>query len=172
MPHKMHTAAPGQRSMIVLAAVGMVVFAGSSPWARASGRALHHFSKWGSQNASAPLTPSPTIERIDVRGNISIRDKVIRRALLFAVGDRFDARRLVAANRQLMGLGYFSNVTITTTRGSARNRIVIRLQVAERPMGQFFIYVGVGRSLVAAPLPPSRSPPRASTRRRPAAPPP
>lgn len=136
-----------------------------APSAGASGRALDYRFGRSPRRSRALTRPPRTIERIDVHGNFSVREKVIRRMVLFSAGDHFDARRLVASKRRLMGSGLFSSVTFATARGTARSRVVIRLQVTERSMGQFFIFVGVGRILYAIPLSPLRTPARTPTGR-------
>ena len=87
-----------------------------------------------------------TIERINIVGNTKTRDKVIRRELVIAEGDRYSARRLALSKRRVLQLGYFKEVKLTTKKGSRPDRIVVNIKVAERPTGTF--QVGAGFSSV------------------------
>ncbi len=48
------------------------------------------------------------IEKIEIRGNVKTRDKVIRRELAVSPGDTFDMLRVNLSKRRLDGLGYFT----------------------------------------------------------------
>jgi Surface antigen variable number repeat len=141
--------------------------------ARASGRALGYrhgkgLSSFNCIRAASPLRS--TIERIEITGNRTVRDRVVRRELRFCVGDRFDTIRLAASTRRLMALGFFHSVGFTTVCGSTRRRIVIRLHLIERPPGSFFIYIGAGGTLTAVHWSPSPPPPRRGKRLKKASP--
>ena len=85
-------------------------------------------------------------ERINIRGNSKTRDRVIRRELRVAEGDRFSQTMLNRSRARVMQLGFFENVDVSTRRGSADNRIVVNIEVKERPTGTF--QVGAGFSSV------------------------
>ena len=87
-----------------------------------------------------------TIERINIVGNSKTRDKVIRRELVIAEGDRYDERRLSVSKRRVTQLGFFKDVKLTTKKGSRPDRAVINISVSERPTGTF--QVGAGFSSV------------------------
>ncbi len=82
------------------------------------------------------------IERIEIVGNTKTRDKVIRRELVIAEGDRYDARKLALSKRRVIQLGFFKDVKMTTRRGSADDRMVVTIRVTERPTGTFQIGAG------------------------------
>ncbi len=86
------------------------------------------------------------IERINIKGNSKTRDKVIRRELVIAEGDRYNERRIQLSRRRVTQLGYFKDVNLTTEKGSRPDRAVINITVAERPTGTF--QVGAGFSSV------------------------
>jgi outer membrane protein insertion porin family len=48
------------------------------------------------------------IEKIEIRGNVKTRDRVIRRELAVSPGDTFDMLRVNLSKRRLEGLGYFT----------------------------------------------------------------
>jgi outer membrane protein insertion porin family len=87
-----------------------------------------------------------TVERINIVGNTKTRDKVIRRELVIAEGDRYSARKLALSKRRVLQLGYFKEVKLTTRKGSQPDRIIVTIKVAERPTGTF--QVGAGFSSV------------------------
>lgn len=91
-------------------------------------------------------TPAPTvapdpdfgaliqIERIDITGNRSTADRVIRRALPIAAGDvlRTADPRLSRARWKLLALGYFLDVNLALSKGSARGQVIVTVSVVER----------------------------------------
>ncbi|MEM8662633.1 MAG: outer membrane protein assembly factor BamA [Pseudomonadota bacterium] len=84
------------------------------------------------------------IERIEIIGNETTRDYVIRREFDIAEGDAFNRILLDRAERRLRNLGFFENVQITTTRGSAPDRVVVVVRVEEKATGS--VQFGVGYS--------------------------
>jgi len=74
------------------------------------------------------------IETIEIRGNESTSARVIERALPVAAGDRMRAsdRRLRDARYKLLALGFFVDATLTMRRGTARDHVVIVVDVIER----------------------------------------
>ena len=86
--------------------------------------------------------PIVTFERINIRGNSKTRDKVIRRELRVAEGDRFSQTKLERSRARVQALGFFENVNLSTARGTADDRIVVNIEVKERPTGTFQIGAG------------------------------
>jgi outer membrane protein insertion porin family len=83
------------------------------------------------------------IGRIAISGNVSTRDKVVRRALTFVEGDRFDSAALRRSRQHVMNLGFFDTVDIVP-RPRADDTIDIEITVKERLTGM--ISLGVGYS--------------------------
>ena len=82
-------------------------------------------------------TPRVYVERIDITGNTTTRDKVIRREFRINEGDAFSAQRLKRSQDRLQSLGFFQqNLEIKQTEGSAPDRVVLGLNVEEKPTGQ------------------------------------
>jgi outer membrane protein insertion porin family len=79
------------------------------------------------------------VERIEIRGNTNTRDYVIRREFDLSEGDAFNQQEVAEAKRRLERLGYFSSVNITTAPGSAPDRVVIVVDVADQSTGNFGI---------------------------------
>jgi len=84
------------------------------------------------------------IERIDISGNTRTKDKVIRREFRFAEGDPYNADAIRRTRDRLKALGYFGNVTVTPSPGSAPDRAIITTNVQEKATGE--ITLGGGYS--------------------------
>ncbi|MCB1446689.1 MAG: outer membrane protein assembly factor BamA [Rhizobiaceae bacterium] len=82
------------------------------------------------------------VERIEIRGNTSTRDYVIRREFDMAEGDAYNQERVAEAKRRLERLGYFSKVNISTQPGSTADRVVVIVEVADQSTGSFGIGAG------------------------------
>ncbi|MGH7312955.1 MAG: outer membrane protein assembly factor BamA, partial [Candidatus Rokuibacteriota bacterium] len=83
--------------------------------------------------------PEVYVERINISGNVRSQDKILRREIPMAEGDLFTLQKLQRARRRLINLGYFETVEVSTAAGSDRNRIVVNINVTERPTGIFSI---------------------------------
>ncbi|MEP3303503.1 MAG: outer membrane protein assembly factor BamA, partial [Roseibium sp.] len=88
--------------------------------------------------------PRAYVERINIIGNDRTREYVIRREFDLAEGDAFNRALVDKAERRLNNLGFFERVSITTAQGSAADRVVINVQVDEKPTGE--VSFGVGYS--------------------------
>ncbi|KQR53120.1 outer membrane protein assembly factor BamA [Brevundimonas sp. Leaf168] len=86
------------------------------------------------------------IDRINVVGNTRTIDPVIRRELLLTEGDAFNRALMERSRNNLRSLGFFKDVTVEETRGSAPDRSVINVNVQEQPTGE--LSVGAGFSSV------------------------
>ena len=83
-----------------------------------------------------------TIERINLVGNLTTRDKVIRRELRIYEGELFSGTGLRTSKQRVMALGYFETVEITYKRGSGENTVVATVTVKEKPTGTFNVGIG------------------------------
>jgi len=90
--------------------------------------------------------PAVRIERIEVKGNTKTRDKVVRREMELEEGQLFSETRLENSKRRITALGYFDRVDVSTEQGSSSDRIVVDIEVAEKPTGTF--QVGAGFSSI------------------------
>lgn len=86
------------------------------------------------------------VERMNVVGNTRTIDPVIRRELLLTEGDAFNRTLVEASRNNLRRLGFFKEVTIEETPGSAPDRSVVNVTVEEQPTGE--LSVGAGFSSV------------------------
>ena len=86
------------------------------------------------------------VDRINIVGNTRTIDPVIRRQLMLTEGDAFNRALMERSRNNLRGLGFFSDVTIAETRGSAPDRSTLNVTVQEQPTGE--LSVGAGFSSV------------------------
>jgi len=82
------------------------------------------------------------IDRINIGGNTKTRDKVVRRELKLAEGDLYGATPLKKSKQSLMNLGFFEEANISTTKGSADNKLNMNVEVKEKSTGSFSIGAG------------------------------
>jgi outer membrane protein insertion porin family len=76
-------------------------------------------------------------ERINISGNTTTRDKVIRRELKVVEGEYFNGEALRRSELNLNRLGFFEDVELRTRKGSKEDRTVLDIRVKERPTGNF-----------------------------------
>lgn len=78
--------------------------------------------------------PVILIEAINITGNTATQTELIRRALPINPGDILHAsdRRLRDSRFKVLALGYFRDVTLTMSKGSARGQVVLEIHVIER----------------------------------------
>jgi outer membrane protein insertion porin family len=88
-------------------------------------------------------TPRVYVERIDITGNTTTRDKVIRREFRLNEGDAFSALKVKRSQDRIQSLGFFQEkMEIKQTEGSAPDRVVLGLNVEEKPTGQLSLSGG------------------------------
>jgi outer membrane protein insertion porin family len=90
--------------------------------------------------------PPVHVERIEIKGNTKTRDKVIRRECVIEEGQLFSETGLETSKRRIQALGYFDRVDVSNAQGSAPDKIVINIEVTEKPTGTF--QVGAGFSSI------------------------
>jgi outer membrane protein insertion porin family len=90
--------------------------------------------------------PLVYIERINISGNDKTADKVIRREMALREGDLYSESAKEQSEFNAMRLGYFNQVTISTSKGTAEDKIVLNVEVTERLTGTF--QVGAGFSTI------------------------
>ncbi len=75
------------------------------------------------------------IERIDVEGNTTTLDRVIRRQFDPVEGDPFNPREIRNSAERIRALGYFADVDVQTRQGSAADQIIVDVVVEEQATG-------------------------------------
>ncbi len=86
--------------------------------------------------------PRTYVERVEIHGNTRTRGYVIRREFDFAEGDAYNKTLIDRAERRLKNLNYFKSVKISRRPGSAPDRVVLDVEVAEQPTGDLFVSGG------------------------------
>ncbi len=88
------------------------------------------------------------IEKIEIRGNIKTRDRVIRRELAVSPGEVFNMVRVEISRERIRGLTFFDRVetNVDPTEGEVENRKNLVLAVEEGQSGN--LYMGAGLSSV------------------------
>ena len=75
------------------------------------------------------------VERIDIEGNTTTRDDVVRRQFRSVEGDPFNPREIRQAAERIRALGFFSNATVNAEQGSQNDQVVVKVGVEEKPTG-------------------------------------
>ena len=86
------------------------------------------------------------VERIEVEGNSTTLDEVIRLQFDFVEGDPFNRRKVIKAVDKIRGLGFFSNVETNTRMGTTPDQIIIKVNLIEKPTGSLGIGAGFNSS--------------------------
>jgi outer membrane protein insertion porin family len=79
------------------------------------------------------------VERINISGNTRSQEKILRREIPMHEGDLFTTQKLERAKQKLRNLNYFEKVETKTTPGSSKDKIVVNIEVTEKPTGLFSI---------------------------------
>lgn len=87
--------------------------------------------------------PRVYVERINIKGNVRTLDKIIRREVRLAEGDAFNRVLVDRSRARVRSLGYFQEVEIEESPGSAPDRTVLDVSVQEQSTGSFSVGVGV-----------------------------
>lgn len=75
------------------------------------------------------------VERIDIEGNTTTLDQVIRRQFRTSEGDPFNPREIRQAAERIRALGFFSDAQVNADQGSAPDQVVVKVGVEEQPTG-------------------------------------
>jgi len=86
--------------------------------------------------------PRVYIERIDISGNTRTLDRVIRRELDIVEGDAFNQVLIDRSRNNVRRLGFFEEVEVNETPGSAPDRARVHVNVTEQPTGELAFGAG------------------------------
>ena len=86
--------------------------------------------------------PRVYVDRIDIVGNTATLDYVIRRQLLLQEGDAYNRALVDRSKQNVRSLGFFKDVDITNTPGSAPDRTNVQVKVTEQSTGQLSFSAG------------------------------
>ena len=79
--------------------------------------------------------PRVFVERIDIEGNTTTLDRVIRRQFKNVEGDPFNPREVREAAERIRALGFFANAEVNAREGSSPDQVVVDVDVEEAPTG-------------------------------------
>lgn len=86
--------------------------------------------------------PRVYVERIDIVGNTTTLDYVIRREMEVAEGDAFNRILLDRSRNRVRALRFFEDVEVVEKPGSTPDRAVVEVQVKEQPTGELSFSAG------------------------------
>ncbi len=86
------------------------------------------------------------VERIDIEGNTTTLDEVIRRQFRTVEGDPFNPREIRQAAERIRALGFFADVDVQGRQGSAGDQVIVDVNVEEQPTGSLGFGVSYGVS--------------------------
>ncbi|WP_299030639.1 outer membrane protein assembly factor BamA [uncultured Sulfitobacter sp.] len=75
------------------------------------------------------------VERIDIEGNTTTLDRVVRRQFDSVEGDPFNPREIRQSAERIRALGYFETAEVNAREGSSPEQVVIDVDVEEKPTG-------------------------------------
>jgi outer membrane protein insertion porin family len=75
------------------------------------------------------------VERIDIEGNATTLDQVIRRQFRTVEGDPFNPREIRQSAERIRALGFFSDAQVNAEQGSGPDQVVVNVDVVEQPTG-------------------------------------
>ena len=75
------------------------------------------------------------VERIDIEGNTTTLDEVIRRQFGTVEGDPFNPREIRNSAERIRALGYFADAQVETREGSTPQQVIVDVNVEEQPTG-------------------------------------
>lgn len=86
------------------------------------------------------------VERIDIEGNTTTLDAVVRRQFRTSEGDPFNPREVRQAAERIRALGFFEQANVDAAPGSAEDQVVLNVDVTEAPTGSVSFGLTFGTS--------------------------
>ncbi|WP_428542020.1 outer membrane protein assembly factor BamA [Profundibacter sp.] len=88
--------------------------------------------------------PRVFVERIDIEGNATTLDRVIRRQFKVVEGDPFNPRQIREAAERIRNLGFFSKADVNAREGTGPDQVIVDVNVAEQPTGSLDLGASYG----------------------------
>ncbi|WP_435659450.1 outer membrane protein assembly factor BamA [Leisingera caerulea] len=79
--------------------------------------------------------PRVFVERIDIEGNTTTLDRVIRQQFRSVEGDPFNPRSIRNSAERIRALGFFATADVETREGSSSDQVIVDVDVEEQPTG-------------------------------------
>ncbi|MGY6410755.1 MAG: outer membrane protein assembly factor BamA [Alkalilacustris sp.] len=86
------------------------------------------------------------VERIDIQGNVTTLDRVVRREFRSAEGDPLNPRELREAAERIRALGFFSDVDVQGRQGSTPDQAIVDVTVEETTTGSLGFGISFSRA--------------------------
>jgi outer membrane protein insertion porin family len=84
------------------------------------------------------------VERIDIEGNTTTLDQVVRRQFNTVEGDPFNPREIRQSAERIRALGFFADARVEAEPGSTPDQVVVNVDVEEQPTGSLTFGVSYG----------------------------
>ncbi|AUQ54106.1 outer membrane protein assembly factor BamA [Phaeobacter inhibens] len=79
--------------------------------------------------------PRVFVERIDIEGNTTTLDRVIRQQFRTVEGDPFNPREIRESAERIRALGFFETAEVDVREGGSAGEVVVDVDVEEKPTG-------------------------------------
>lgn len=79
--------------------------------------------------------PRVFVERIDIEGNTTTLDRVVRQQFRAVEGDPFNPREIAQSAERIRALGYFEDAEVNTREGSSADNVIVDVDVVETTTG-------------------------------------
>lgn len=89
--------------------------------------------------------PRVFVERIDIQGNSTTLDRVIRREFKTAEGDPFNPRAIRNSAERIRALNFFETADVNARQGSASDQVIVDVKVKEKPTGSLSFGASYGQ---------------------------
>ena len=86
------------------------------------------------------------VERIDIEGNTTTMDQVIRRQFRTVEGDPLNPREVRAAAERIRALGYFESANVEAVEGTSPEGVIVKATVQEKPTGSLSFGASYGKA--------------------------
>ncbi|MEJ6398207.1 outer membrane protein assembly factor BamA [Yoonia sp. 208BN28-4] len=88
-------------------------------------------------NVEFALVPGERVfvERIDIEGNSTTLDRVVRNQFRTVEGDPFNPREIRESAERIRALGFFADAQVEAREGSRPDQVIIDVDVTEQPTG-------------------------------------
>jgi len=86
--------------------------------------------------------PRIYVERINFYGNVRTREYVLRQEMLVSEGDAYNQLLVEQSRKRIQGKAYIKSVELSKEQGSARDRVILNINVVEQASGEFGIAGG------------------------------
>jgi outer membrane protein insertion porin family len=90
--------------------------------------------------------PRIFVERIDIEGNTTTLDRVVRKQFRVVEGDPFNAREIRESAERIRALGFFETADVQAREGSTPDQVIVDVNVVEAPTGSLGFGASYGNS--------------------------